>query len=43
MRGFDYLLQFEMKLLVHGSDSDLKFKVKFWPKLETWVKFNIND
>ena len=26
-----------------GTYSDLKFKVKNWPKFGTWAKFNSND
>ena len=29
-------------LVVVASELDLKFKVKFWPKFGTLVKFNIN-
>ena len=26
--------------MVPAFDSDIKFKVKYWPKFVTWAKFN---
>ena len=43
MRGLNCQLQFERGhvKLVLVSDLGLQFKVKYWPKLGTYLKFNI--